>query len=277
MPFVKATKKQSKLRLAIYGPSGAGKTVTSLRVLSGMASKIAVIDTERGRAAKCASDWCDFDVCEVDSPSIEGVVRLMEEAAHAGYDAIVIDSITHLWHTLLDEINRLAKAKYKGNTWSAWSEGTPMQTTFVNAILSYPGHVFATMRSATEWTQEKDERSGKSKPVRVGLKPDQGKGIEYEFDFLMSITPEHFATIEKGPKAFQDRIVERPGEDFGKELLAWLDSGEEDPNSPEWKAKTEAIYKAIVTEHNKEELNALLREQPNSKARFHALEEYRQV
>ena len=51
MKFTKATKAQSKLRAAIFGPSGAGKTYTSLRIAKGMGGNVAVVDTERGSAS----------------------------------------------------------------------------------------------------------------------------------------------------------------------------------------------------------------------------------
>ena len=250
MAFKKAEKTQSKLRLACYGPSGAGKTVSGVRVLNGMCKKIAVIDTERGRAAKCASDWADFDVCEVSDFGIDNMVKLMDEAASEGYDGLVIDSLSHAWSSLIEDVERIAKAKYRGNTWSAWSEGTPKQRRLVNAIMAYPGHIWATMRSDTAWEQEKDSRTGKTKPVKVGLKPQQGKGIEYEFDFLLGITPEHVATVEKGPRLFQDKIIETPCEDFGKELVEWLSSGaaavpqEKDTNVPVTREQLTDIYDA---------------------------------
>ena len=97
---------------------------------------------------------------------------------------LVTDSLSHPWHELLQEVDRLASAKYQGNTWSAWSEGTPKQRRLIDAILGFPGHVIATMRSKTEWSVESG-KGGKTKPVRVGLAPEQGKGIEYEFDLLL--------------------------------------------------------------------------------------------
>ena len=45
----KATRKQVKLRLNISAPSGAGKTMSALRMAKGICgdwSKVAVIDTE---------------------------------------------------------------------------------------------------------------------------------------------------------------------------------------------------------------------------------------
>jgi hypothetical protein len=73
-----------------------------------------------------------------------------------------------------------------------------------------------------------DERdsNGKVKPVRVGLAPEQGKGIEYEFDLLLELTTEHYANVIKDRTGrFQDRMIEKPGEEFGQELVAWLSDG----------------------------------------------------
>ncbi len=223
--FKKATKQQAKLRAAFYGPSGAGKTFTALRVATGMGGSIAVIDSERGSAAKYA-DRFSFDVLELaDDRTIDAYVEAMRLAAEGGYGVLIIDSLSHAWQELLEEVERLAKAKYKGNTWSAWSEGTPMQRALVDAILTFPGHVIATIRSKTEWSSEKNS-SGKVTPTRVGLAPEQGKGIEFEFDMLVSLSTEHYAFIEKDRTGkFQDKTIEKPGEEFGKALAAWLTEG----------------------------------------------------
>lgn len=220
--------------MAVFGPSGAGKTFTSLRIATGMGSKIAVIDTERGSASRYA-DRFEFDVLELPETNIETYIAAMA-AAHE-YDVLIVDSMTHAWHALLEEVDRIALAKYKGNTWSAWSEGTPRQRAFVDALLRYPGHVIATMRSKTAWSLGEDSGTKKSKPVRVGLAPEQGKGIEYEFDILMEMNVDHYGTVIKDRTGkFQDRIIERPGEDFGAELLAWLSEGKEPEPKPEPRA-----------------------------------------
>ena len=224
LTFQKATKAQSKLRAAFFGPSGAGKTFSALRVASGMGKKIAVIDTERGSASKY-SDRFDFDVLELPKKDIETYCEGIRAAGATGYDVLIIDSLSHAWQELIEENERIAKAKYKGNTWSAWSEGTPKQRKLIDTILDFPGHVIATMRSKTEWTQEKDDR-GRNTPKRVGLAPEQGKGIEYEFDLLLEISTEHYAQVIKDRTGkFQDQVIEKPGEDFGVELAKWLSSG----------------------------------------------------
>lgn len=115
--FKKATKSQAKLRAAVFGPSGAGKTFTSLRVATGLADgkAVAFIDTERGSASKY-SDRFDFDVLELEDKSISGYCEAIRMAADAGYAVLIIDSLSHAWQELLEEIDKLAKAKYRGNT-----------------------------------------------------------------------------------------------------------------------------------------------------------------
>jgi len=219
--FKKATKSPAKLRAALFGPSGAGKTFTALRIAAGLGGPVAVIDTERGSASKYADRFA-FDVLDLEHAGIPSYQGAIEAAAQAGYPVLVIDSLSHGWQELLQEVDRLANAKYRGNTWSAWSEGTPKQRALVNAILTYPGHVIATMRSKTEWSIESDGK-GKQKPVRVGLAPEQGKGIEYEFDLLLEISPDHIGRVIKDRTGkFQDELLEKPGEEFGKALAKWL-------------------------------------------------------
>lgn len=228
--FQRATKKQAKLRAALFGPAGAGKTMSALRIAAGIGGPIAFIDTERGSASKYA-DRIAFDVLELQKRTIDDYISAIHAAAAEQYPVLVIDSMSHAWQELLEEVDRLARAKYKGNTWSAWSEGTPKQRKLIDAIQTYPGHVLATIRSRTEWTTE--EVNGKKTPVRVGLAPETGKGAEYEFDLLIEISPEHIARVIKDRTGkFQDKLIEMPDEAFGKELAGWLDEGEEAPPQP---------------------------------------------
>lgn len=228
--FTKATKKKAKLRCAIYGPSGSGKTFSALRVASGIANeiggRIAVIDTEYGSASKYA-DRFDFDCLDLADHKIPAYTEAI--IAASSHSVLVIDSLSHAWQELLEEMDRLGATKYRGNKWSAWNEGTPKHKRFMQAILAFPGHVIATIRSKTEWATE-EGKNGKSQPIRVGLAPEQGKGIEYEFDLLLAINTDHAAIVEKDRTGkFQDKIIEKPGEDFGRELVRWLNDGADPP------------------------------------------------
>ena len=229
--FQKATKEKSKLRLAIFGVAGAGKTLSALRIANGIAGekgRIAVIDSEAGSANKYGQSkngkWkFDFDICTLEKVSIENYIHAINNAKE--YDVLIIDSLSHAWQELLQENELLAQTKFKGNTWSAWSQGTPRQKTLINAIIWFPGHIIATMRSKTEWTISVTG-NGKTFPRRDGLAPEQGKGIEYEFDLLISLTDKHYAEVIKDRTGkYQDKIIEMPDEMFGAELSEWLSDG----------------------------------------------------
>jgi len=254
--FKKASKAESKLRLAIYGPAGSGKTFSSLSIASGIGGKIAVIDSERGSAKKYA-DLFDFDVAEIDDKSIAGYAAALSEAKKAGYQIVIIDSLSHCWQELLAQVEKIAQARFRGNSWSAWSEGTPMQNSLIDKIIGYPGHVIATMRSKTEWVIEQNEK-GKSSPRRIGLAPEQGKGIEYEFDMILEMTAEHTANVIKSRIGkYQDQILEKPGVDFGTSLKDWVSSDFVKENFKQ-KEPIFTVYTPEQTEHPKGELVEIL-------------------
>lgn len=244
--FKKATKKQSKLRLALFGVSGGGKTYSALRLATGLGGKIAVIDTEHGSASKY-SDRFDFDVCNIEKASISNILMCMREAQD--YDVLIIDSLTHAWNELLQEVDKIAKAKYGGNNWSGWSDGNKKQNELIKAILTFPGHVIATMRAETNWTTAVNDR-GKVVPVRIGEAPKQGKQIEFEFDMLMQVSQDHQAVVLKDRTGkFQDEcfLIE---ENFGKELVNWLEDGETNNDDDDELAdfEREAYKKAVERE-----------------------------
>ena len=221
--FKKATKKQAKLRLALFGVSGSGKTYSALRLAKGLGGSIAVIDTENHTACKY-SDRFDFDVCECEKASINNIVNLLNEASE--YDVLIIDSLTHAWDELLEEVNRIAKTKFGGNSWSAWSEGTPKQRAFIKALLDFKGHLIVTMRSETSWEVTENDK-GKKVPVRIGTAPKQGKSIEYEFDMLMQLSQDHSALVLKDRTGkYQDECIDLINEELGKQLGEWLSDGE---------------------------------------------------
>jgi hypothetical protein len=202
--------------------------MTALRMAKGIANKMgvafAVIDTEARSASKYA-DRYKFVVDNLGNKTVDGYIASMNEAYKAGYKVLVIDSLSHAWRELTEEVDRITQASTNKNSFLSWAKVNPKQKRFIDAILNFPGHIIATMRSTTEWVVG-EGRNGKSAPEWIGLKPEQGKGIEYEFDLLVQLDQSHQATVKKDRTGkFQDEFIDKPGEEFGVALYDWLSSG----------------------------------------------------
>lgn len=225
--FQKATKKQSRLRLALIGPSGSGKTYSALSIAQGLGEKIAVIDTERGSASKY-SDTFQFDVLEPETFAPDVYVSAIQAADAEGYDVLIIDSLSHAWcgkGGALEMVDDAARRSKSGNTFAAWRDVTPQHNRLVDAILQSSCHIIVTMRSKTEYIME-DNGKGKMTPKKVGLQPIQRDGLEYEFDVVCDVDLDHYLTVSKTRCAHLDRaVIDRPGAALGQTLKAWLTDG----------------------------------------------------
>jgi hypothetical protein len=225
--FTKATRKTAKLRLGLTGPSGAGKTYGALLIARELGKKIACIDTEHG-SASLYSDMADFDVLELAAPySPERYIAAIKEAEKAGYEVLIIDSGTHEWNGaggVLELLDEIAKAKFKGNTWSAWNEMTPRHRKFIDTILQSPMHIIVTLRSKTETAQV--EENGRKKVVKLGMKAEQRDGIEFELTVVLDLTHDgHYALASKDRTRLFSGDPKPITAETGRKLLAWLNDG----------------------------------------------------
>lgn len=225
--FKKASREQSRLRMAIDGPSGAGKTYTALafaHVLS-PTNNILVIDTEHGSAAKYLGEnkW-DFYHENLKSFSPSEYTANIEEAGRQGFDVIVIDSLSHAWEGKDGALELVDRSNAK-NSFTAWKDVTPMHRSMVEAILASPCHVICTMRTKMEYVLEEDA-NGKKIPKKIGMAPVQRAGMEYEFDIVLDMDHNHIATVSKTRcRAIDGKSVVKPGEGFIAPVIDWLKTG----------------------------------------------------
>jgi hypothetical protein len=222
--FQPARRQQSKLRLGLIGPSGSGKTYSALLIAQGLGGKIALLDTERGSGSLYAG-LCAYDVAELNPPYDPGrYVQAIQGAAEAGYDVLIIDSLTHAWAGeggILEFVDKATQAVK--NNFAAWREASPKHNALVDAMLGAPMHVIATIRSKTAWEVVKDERTGKTKPVKIGLAPIQRDGLEYEFTAVLELSVDgHIATATKDRTGLFDGSYFTPGKATGEKLMSWL-------------------------------------------------------
>ena len=244
--FKKAERKESKLRLGLIGPSGSGKTYSALLIAQGLGGRIALLDTERGSGSLYAH-LCDYDVAELAPPfTPEKYVEAVRQAAMASYEVLIIDSLTHAWAGeggLLEYVDKASQALK--NNFAAWREASPKHNALVDAMLGAPMHIIATIRSKTAWEVVRDERTGKTRPVKIGLAPVQRDGLEYEFTAVLELSVDgHIATATKDRTSLFDGSYFTPGIDTGRTLSAWL-NGDTSGNGQDDEAPvTEAPKKA---------------------------------
>src|SRR5258706_9427079 len=230
--FRKAVKFGAKLRLAVCGPSGSGKTYTLLRLATELGGPIAVVDTERGSARKYA-DLFEFDVLELDSYDPRKLVDMIDAAARCGYQVLCVDSLSHFWMGKdgeLDLVDRIARRAQSSNSFAAWKQVTPLHNELVDRIIGAPMHVLVSLRAKTEWVLERDEKTGKTAPGKVGLAPVMRDGVEYEFDVCGEMDHENTLIITKSrcPK-LTGGVFGKPGREVADILKEWLNG----PPAPE--------------------------------------------
>ena len=220
--FHKAERKRGKLRLAIAGPAGSGKTYSALLIAFGIGGRIALIDTERG-SGELYDHLGNYDACTLEAPfEPKKYVAAIKAAEEAGYDTIIIDSLTHAWAGtggLLDRHGLIADKS--GNSWSAWRMVTPQHNELVDALLQSSCHIIATMRSKMEYTQV--EEGGKKSVKKLGMSPIQRDGMEYEFTVFMDIDQNHIASSTKDRTTLFDGQYFKPSTQTGKVLMEWLE------------------------------------------------------
>ena len=249
--FQKAERSKAKLRLSIDGPSGSGKTHSALLIAAGLApaGKIYLIDTERDSATLETGKpgIPEFFHAPLTPPFTPANYReYIEAAAGEGAEVIIIDSLSHAWSGsggVLDMHDNAARAQRGGNTWAAWREVTPEHNSLVDTILQSPCHIICTMRTKTAW-EVVETASGKKAPQKIGLKPEQRGGMEYEFTVVLDLSLDgHIATASKDRTSLFDGRHFVPGKDTGAELRDWLETGR-DPEEISGELLTELLIEA---------------------------------
>jgi len=81
------------------------------------------------------------------------------------------------------------------------------------------------MRTKTSWQVVENDK-GKKQPVKIGMKPEQREGLEYEFTVVLDLSVEkHIATSSKDRTSIFDGKHFMPSQETGLQLIDWLDQG----------------------------------------------------
>ena len=226
MQLRKSERRKAKIKMALQGSAGSGKTYSSLLLAQGITnkdfSKIAIIDTENG-SADLYAHLGDYNVLALQPPyTPEKYIEAIELCEKEGMEVIIIDSISHAWDELLDFHSKLA-----GNSFANWAKVTPRQKAFTDKILQCKAHVIATMRTKQDYVL--NQKDGKYVPEKVGLKAVQRDGLDYEFTLVFDIDIKHFAVSSKDRTGlFMGRPEFIINSGTGRRILEWCNSGVND-------------------------------------------------
>lgn len=256
MAFHPATRQRVKARLAMIGLSKSGKSLTSLAMLRGIVGpdgRIAAIDTENGALSLYAGRFpgthqpSGFDVQELTNCTPDSYIKLLNEAAAAKYDGLLLDSATQEWQSILELVDGQTDKFFGG-----WKVATPKHNSFIRAIVSSPLHIIVTVRQKDDYIIE--QVNGKNTPVKVGMEPIQRKQFEYEFNAVMTMDLEHVLRVTHSAIDFlPNGTVVPPFEHmndaiaFGADIKRWLDDGDVDWVPPVYRKAYYVNEKEIVS------------------------------
>jgi DNA polymerase III delta prime subunit len=191
----------SKLNIAFFGPSGAGKTYTALALAHQLGSRVALVDTEHESSALYAGRF-PHDVVALDPPfHPERYAELLAAAVAEGYDVVILDSLSPEWDgpggclALVADVQRQQKTP---NSFTAWAAVTPRHDALFGAINRAPCSVIGTFRAKPAYDLVPDGQ-GRTKPVRRALPGLIGReeGAGFEWDLLVALDAQHRATPVK--------------------------------------------------------------------------------
>lgn len=198
---VKATPVDERLLIGIAGPQNSGKTVSALRLATGIAGpkgKIVLIDTENKRARKYAGRF-NFDTIDLDPPfdSLR-YLEAIQAADDYGADVIIVDSTSHehegpggvleqheqaLQKMAGDDYRKREKLKF-----AAWIKPKANRNRLIQFGLQRTrAHVILCFRAKEKLEMVKVD--GKIEPVNTGWQPISGDEFGYEMSIMMILPP----------------------------------------------------------------------------------------
>jgi len=226
MKLHKAERHQVKLRIGFSGPSGFGKTYSSLLLAYGITndwSKIAIIDTEN-KSASLYSHLGEFNVLSLEeSFAPERYIKAIKLCEDSGMDVIIIDSISHEWQS---KGGCLEIHEQLGGRFQDWAKVTPRHNSFIDAIIQSKCHVITTSRRKVDYSLDKDG-DGKTKVMKLGTKEITREGFEYELTVNFELlNDKHLVSASKDRTGlFSGKPEFIINSNTGKKLINWCTQG----------------------------------------------------
>lgn len=239
---VPSVRGEEPLLIGLIGPPGGGKTVSALRLASGMRAvrpgPVVLIDTENGRSKKYSPAVINgvrqpadparliFDFHRVDlTPPFRSLDFLAAIKAQLSLNpaAIIVDTMSDEhegeggYLEFHDEIVNTPKGKpgyVGGNEWAAWSAPKAARKRLISGLMQIKTPLLFTFRAREKTKTEPGRNGGKDRIVNIGFMPVSPLEIVHTLDLACILPPR-----ADGVPVWSS---EKVGEDFVAKLPAFL-------------------------------------------------------
>ncbi len=218
--FKKLENNRPFLKMAFEGFAGDGKTFTATQVAIGVhkliksKKPIALFDTEKAfKALKPSFDAAQIEaVVNDEQRSLAALSQAMKWCEDGGADILIIDSITHVWEEFMQAyLNRPDKngkeVKRNRLEFQDWGVIKPRwKAEFSTPFVMAKVHIIFTGRAGYEYTDEKNEETGKREIFKSGIKMKAETETAFEPDLLV-LMQKHSDLISDNKSVWREAMV----------------------------------------------------------------------
>ncbi len=244
-----ARRARMPLMISVVGPSGAGKTLSSILLAEGIQrvqpGPIVVIDTEALRALKHADGNPDRFI-HIPFREPFGPLDYIDCFRHAVKhqpSTVIVDGMSHEWEGpggVLEQHAAVVDAKGQSHNMTAWIKPKADHTAMKHFILQQRFNWIFCFRA-----KEKTKPKADGKPEDLGWQPLGAEDLIYEMDLCALLYPgvdgrpawrsklQHEQAIMKLPGWFRALFAGEPqlSPDIGEQLAQWAMGGDVQPSS----------------------------------------------
>lgn len=238
----KAVRKGAHVVVALSGESGCGKTYSAIRLARGLVGekgKIGVIDTEQKRASLYADIYGGFDVIDLEPPySPARYKEAIKTFKDAGYNAVVIDSMSHEWESeggvLWMADNAKTSSGKRRMDMGKWAVPKAEHKTLMTYILNSGMHIILCYRVKFPLKEVENEDGKKeyvrdSEPVEICE-----QSVDYDITVKLYLDKNtKFPTIKKCPEGIEYLFPNTSfiSEKAGDGIIKWLNNVQRDKDT----------------------------------------------
>lgn len=260
----KAERKGANVVIALSGQSGCGKTYSAIRLARGLVGekgKIGVIDTEQKRASLYADIYGGFDVIDLDPPYSPARYReAIKTFKDAGYNAVVIDSMSHEWEgegSILDMVDKKKESTGRNDV-GVWAIPKAEHRHLMSYILNCGMHIILCFRTKFIMEQVVNQNGKKEWVKNPEPKIVTEPNSDYDMTVKISLNKDtkYPEVIQKCPEGIEYLFRKNAfiTEEAGEGIIKWLNSRQRDKDAlikEGSKAKDQREWFASLTDSEK--------------------------